>query len=112
MTRRKDHAVPRLTATLRVIDGTVSMTLYDGQSIVVGRVDAAGPLARVFRPYPSVGRIHATLTVRGGRLEVIDNSRHGTFVAGEKVHAASRTFDLPVTLRLGSKCPIELEITH
>jgi pSer/pThr/pTyr-binding forkhead associated (FHA) protein len=110
MTLSEDDVVPRATATLRVIDGSVTVTLYDGQSIVVGRVGAAGPLARVFRPYPSVGRIHATLTLCCGRLEIIDNSRHGTFVGGEKVHAASRTFDLPVTLRLGSRCPIELEI--
>jgi pSer/pThr/pTyr-binding forkhead associated (FHA) protein len=99
------------TATLRVIDASVSMTLYDGQSIVVGRVGAAGPLAAVFRPYPSVARIHATLTLRGQRVEVIDSSRHGTFVGDEKVHTDTRVFDLPVTLRLGSKCPVQLEIT-
>jgi hypothetical protein len=112
MTLSEDDVVPPATATLRVIDGSVSMTLYDGQSIVVGRVAANGPLARVFRAYPSVGRIHATLTLRSGRLEVIDNSRHGTFVDAELVHAATRTFDLPVTLRLGSRCPIELEVAH
>ena len=115
----------KLTGTAGLVSGS-AFSLPQGGEAVLGRsrrcgvslagigrgpeARSASPAGRAFR---SVSREHATIRFKGAsELEIVDRSRHGTFVDGDRIDTVILT-DLatrPHTLRLGTAETFRLEV--
>jgi len=86
---------PPAVSPLTVWLGTAMYTFAGDRDVTIGR--AVGCDVRiVFRP--AISRVHAVLRVQDGQWMIVDDSRHGIFVDGERVPTLAVDDDTSVTL--------------
>lgn len=97
-------AAPAGAPVLEVLlpDGT-TLSLGSGEALDIGRHSPNARVAAALATYDGVGRMHATLSVSGNRVTVIDHhSTNGTRVNGTPVQGSiSLPLDQITTIQLG-----------
>ena len=114
-----------LTGTAGLVEGA-SFRVEEGTAVVLGRSRACGislhglgetaearSATREGKAFRSISRRHVTIRFEdGGRVQIVDRSRHGTYLDGEKVDTVILT-DLPERahdLRLGPAETFRMEL--
>ncbi|MFZ2503402.1 MAG: FHA domain-containing protein [Nocardioides sp.] len=94
---------------VRLPDGSV-IALAEHQPLDIGRHSANRHMAAALRDYDGVSRRHATLTVSGCEVIVVDhNSSNGTRVNGIPVHSEARESLASIrTVQLGRHAVLHL----
>ncbi len=67
----------------------LALPLADGEGLELGRSPAAGGVA-LADGLAGVSRLHCTLCREAGQVVLVDHSRHGTWVNGERVSGRAR----------------------
>ena len=100
-----------LSPALLTIGATNVPIPVEPGKVTLGRLSSDDRIGKALNPYDDVGRYHATLVVRGNRVEVTDeNSKHGTTVDDRRLPTGgTEIFDLPVMIRLASICYVRVE---
>ena len=108
----------KLTGTAGLVKG-FTFTLPEGAQAVVGRSRSCGislhavGKGREDHAFRAISRRHASVRLLpGGQVEIVDQSRHGTFVDGERIETVVLT-DLavrPHVLKLGKTDTFRLEL--
>src|SRR6266851_8698541 len=57
--------------------------------IKIGRDQAQCTLVFDQKAWPTVSRLHAELRLQAGRYHLVDHSRHGTFLDGQRISSAT-----------------------
>jgi hypothetical protein len=89
---------------------TAPVPLAAGRPLEIGRMSPAAGIALPLNAYDDVSRAHGVLELRGDAVEITDTSTFGMFVGDRRLPEGRPTsFPLPVTIRLGSSCVIEVD---
>ncbi|MEU8241762.1 FHA domain-containing protein [Actinoplanes missouriensis] len=115
---RRDKTTAGSKAIIRIgtrdtFERASRLVIADESTIMVGRAtpgDIGAALDHEDERFGDVSREHLTLHVDGYQVEVTDHSTRGTYMGDVKLpRGVTKSFPIPLTLRLASRCWMRIE---